>query len=97
MKDIRYLFIILMMTLSTAVSANHLPDDIEPGDVVNDIQLPLTKKSAAELAHIETGGKVMSIEQKQKHGQVYFSAKVLHDNGKVKIYRYDRNSGQSFQ
>ena len=75
MKDIRYLFIILMMTLSTAVSANHLPDDIEPGDVVNDIQLPLTKKSAAELAHIETGGKVMSIEQKTKTWPSIFQCK----------------------
>lgn len=96
MNILRYFLTLLMVILTVTALAEELPDDIEPGDVVNDIQLPLTKKSAAELAHIESGGKVMSVDENQEGNHVYFSVKVLHDNGKIKIYHIDRDSGHAF-
>ena len=46
MNHLRYLFISITLSLTLNVFAAQLPDDIEPGDGVNDIQLPLTKESA---------------------------------------------------
>jgi hypothetical protein len=46
---LRYLFIFMILSLSAPLFAKYLADDIEPGDGVNEIQLPLSKESAAEL------------------------------------------------
>ena len=95
MNALRYLFTLFIFTLSVAVFAAHLPDDIEPGDAVNDIQLPLTKESAAELVRIESKGKVLSVDKKSDNGKTIFRVKVLHDNGKIKVYRLDSNTGHA--
>lgn len=95
MNTLRYLVILFLISLASTVVANHLPDDIEPGDAVNDIQLPLTKQSAAELARIQSGGKVLSVSQEQHDGHIIFVVKILHDNGKVKLYRLDKDTAHS--
>lgn len=86
---LRYLFTIILLSLSAPLFAKYLADDIEPGDGVNEIQLPLTKESAAELIRIESKGKILSVEEKPYRGKFVFNIKVLHDDGKIKIYRVD--------
>lgn len=85
----------LMLVLSMPSWANHLPEDVEQATNVNDIALPLTEHSAAELAHIETGGKILSVEQTQENDQIIFRVKVLHQNGKVKVHRFDGETGHA--
>ena len=86
---LRYLFTIILLTLSAPLFAKYLADDIEPGDGVNEIQLPLTKESAAELIRMESKGKILSVEEAPHKGKFIFKIKVLHDDGKIKIYRLD--------
>lgn len=93
MNHLRYLFISITLSLTLNVFAAQLPDDIEPGDGVNDIQLPLTKESAAELVQIEQQGKILSVDSNKHNGKIIFRVKVLHENGKIKIYRLDRETG----
>jgi len=89
----RYLIIFLLFAFSLSVNSAQLPDDIEPGDSVNDIQLPLTKQSAAELIRVEYQGKVLSVNESQHKGRHVFRIKVLHDDGKVKYYKLDPQTG----
>ncbi|NQZ54233.1 MAG: hypothetical protein HRT93_08285 [Piscirickettsiaceae bacterium] len=93
MNHLRYLFISITLSLTLNVFAAQLPDDIEPGDGVNDIQLPLTKESAAELVQIEQQGKILSVDSNKHNGKIIFRVKVLHENGKIKVYRLDRETG----
>ena len=95
MNAFRHIFTLLIFTLSMPVFAAHLPDDIEPGDAVNDIQLPLTRESAAELVRIESDGKVLSVDEKKDNGDTIFRVKVLHENGKIKIYSVDQKTGHT--
>lgn len=92
---LRYFFTILFLMLPFSVSAAHLADDIEPGDGVNEIELPLTKSSAAELIRIESKGKVLSVDKKKVKGKMLFRVKVLHNNGKIKIYQLDPSTGHA--
>ena len=62
---------------------------------MDDINLPLTKESAAQLVKIESDGKVLSIEKKIMKDKAVFQAKVLHDNGKMKMYLIDPETGHS--
>lgn len=89
MHLLRYLIAITLLSLSLPLLANHLADDIEPGDGVNEIQLPLTKESAAELIRMESKGKILSVDQALYQDNVIYKIKVLHDDGKIKIYRLD--------
>jgi len=89
----RTLLTLFSLILSTAVFAAHLPDDIEPGDGVNEIQLPLTKESAAELIKVESAGKILSVDTKYNNGKTVFYVKVLHDNGVIKMYQLDPKTG----
>jgi len=66
-----------------------LADDIEPGDSVNEISLPLTAESAAELVRYTSKGKILSVKEQQYKGRKIFKIKVLHNNGKIKNYRLD--------
>lgn len=91
MLKCRYLLLSLLLT--APVQADHLPIDIEPGSSVNEIALPLNEKTAAELAQVETGGKVLSVDQEHSNSHVYFRVKVLHQDGMVKIHRIDRDTG----
>lgn len=89
MRLFRYLFTIIILSLPYSLFANHLADDIEPGDGINEIQLPLNKESAAELIRMETKGKILSVDEAPHKGKIIFKIKVLHDDGKIKIYRLD--------
>jgi uncharacterized membrane protein YkoI len=88
------LFLCLLLTTSSVI-AKHLPDDIEPGDSTNEIRLPLTKQSAAELVKIETNGKVLSVDLMKGKKRKVFRVKVLHTNGKVKNHHVDAATGHS--
>lgn len=93
----RWLITLLsLFILSPSIYAKHLPDDIQPGDGINEIQLPLTKESAAELVKVESNGKVLSVDEELHLGKIIFRVKVLHQDGKIKIYRLDRESGHHY-
>ncbi|MCX4186330.1 PepSY domain-containing protein [Methylophaga sp. OBS4] len=94
MLNFRYLPLIIMLT-SLPAMADHLPYDLEPGTSINEIALPLTKHTAAELARIETGGKVLSVDEERRNNHIIFRVKVLHNNGKVKVHRIDRDTGHA--
>lgn len=89
--------LIIMLTLPLSVYSDHLPPEAEAGTSINDIALPLTKKTAAELAQVESGGRVLSVDQEQYQNHTIFRVKVLHQNGKVKTYRLDRDTGYQMQ
>lgn len=93
MKTIRYFLALSFLFLSYQVYSAKLPDDIEPGDSINEIELPLTKQSAAELIRIESHGKVLSVDKKPHKGKFIFRVKVLLDNGTVKFYKLDPDTG----
>lgn len=87
------MLLLVCFTLPFTVWADHLPDDVEAGTSVNDIPLPLTDKTAAELAQVENGGKVLSVRPEKYENHHIFRVKMLHDDGKVKTYRIDRETG----
>lgn len=89
------LVLLLMIPLSSF--ADHLPPEAEVGSSINDIDLPLTQQTAAELAQVETGGRVLSVDQEQYQNHTIFRVKVLHQDGKVKTYRLDRDTGYQMQ
>ena len=91
----RYITLLSLLLASFTAYCDHLPDDIEPGDGTNEIQLPLTKKSAAELIKVESNGKVLSVDEEQDNGKTIFRVKVLHNDGKIKIYRLDPETGHA--
>ena len=93
MNKLRYLITFLIISLSTSVFSDHLADDIEPGDGTNEIQLPLTKESAAELIRLESEGEVLSVDTRKHKNAIIFRVKVLHDNGKIKFYSLDPKTG----
>jgi uncharacterized membrane protein YkoI len=78
-----------------ALADDHLPYEQEPGNNINEITLPLSDHTAAELAKVETGGKVLSVDEEHYGNKIIFRVKVLHNDGKVKIHRFDRDSGHS--
>ncbi|AFJ01220.1 hypothetical protein Q7C_35 [Methylophaga frappieri] len=84
----------MILFMPSLVVARELPDDIEQGTSVNNISLPLTEITAAELAHVETGGRVLSVHFEYFEEEPIFRVKVLHDNGMVKTYRIHRDNGQ---
>jgi hypothetical protein len=93
MTIFRYLLTFIILACSATVYSARLPDDVEPGDSVNEIKLPLTKQSAAELIRVEKKGKVLSVDRVPYKSDFIFKIKVLHDNGTVKIYRLDPATG----
>jgi len=90
-----YLITLSILLLTATANSAQLPDDIEPGDGVNEIQLPLTKQSAAELIRVESQGKVLSVDKAKYKGKNIMKVKVLHKNGKVKFYRLDPQTGHA--
>jgi uncharacterized membrane protein YkoI len=62
-------------------------------DSMAGVALPLTKESAAEHVQTESGGKVLSVDEKQEGAKQIFKVKVLHDDGKIKIYQVDAETG----
>lgn len=92
MQLLRYLFTITFLGLSLALFATQLEDDIEPGEGIHEIQLPLTKESAAELIRMESKGKILSVERASFIDKFIYKIKVLHDDGKIKIYLLDAHT-----
>lgn len=88
--------LLIFLLLSPFVHADDsVPYEQQPGNIINEIALPLTKHTAAELAKIETAGKILSVDEHQTGDNVIFRVKVLHDNGKVKVHRIDRDTGHT--
>ncbi len=92
MQLLRYLFTITFLSLSVALFATQLEEGIEPGDGVHEIQLPLTKESAAELIRMESKGKILSVERAPFIDKFIYKIKVIHDDGTIKIYRLDAHT-----
>ncbi|PHS30436.1 MAG: hypothetical protein COA95_09095 [Methylophaga sp.] len=59
----------------------------------HDIQLPLTKQSAAELIQLESHGKILSVEQSKTAEKTFFLIKVLYDNGEIRLHYLDASTG----
>jgi uncharacterized membrane protein YkoI len=62
-----------------------------------DIKLPLTKDTAAQLIQQQTKGKILSVDEDHYQNQTVFSVKVLHHNGKIKIFRLNAETGQQLK
>ncbi|MBT3506112.1 MAG: hypothetical protein HN475_10185 [Piscirickettsiaceae bacterium] len=67
------------------------------GDSVSGVALPLTKESAAEHVQTQSGGKILSVDEKQEGTKLLFKVKVLHDDGKIKVYQMDAETGLEVQ
>lgn len=89
------LLLIPLLLSPFAHADDHVPYEQQPGNIINEIALPLTKHTAAELAKIETGGKILSVDEHQTDDLTIFRVKVLHNNGKVKVHRIDRDTGHT--
>lgn len=95
MFKFRYLLLIFMLFSLPSQADEQIPYEQQPGNSINEIALPLTKHTAAELAKIETGGKILSVNEERRGGMVIFRVKVLHNNGKVKVHRFNRDTGHT--
>lgn len=93
MRLFRYLFLISCL-FSMPTMAETAPESGVSADYVNNIALPLTKETAAELAKTETGGRVLSVQEETQEEIELFRVKVLHDNGTVRTYRIERVTGK---
>lgn len=91
----RYLLLIFLIFSLPGLADEQVPYEEQPGNSINEIALPLTEHTAAELAKIETGGKILSVDREQQGKSVIFRVKVLHNNGKIKIHRIDRDTGHA--
>ena len=95
MFKFRYLLLISLLIPPFVHADDSVPYEQQPGNNINEIALPLTKHTAAELAKIETGGKVLSVDEQRTDNAWIFRVKVLHDSGKVKVHRIDRDTGHT--
>lgn len=93
MQLFRYLFLIFCL-FSMPTMAESASESGVSADYVNNIALPLTKETAAELAKTETGGRVLSVHKETQEKIDLFRIKVLHDNGTVRTYRIERDTGK---
>jgi uncharacterized membrane protein YkoI len=57
------------------------------------VELPLTQQSAAEIIQLESSGKILSVNNQEKDGEILFLIKVLHTDGKIKIYSLEASTG----
>ena len=90
--------LILLLFIYQPAYSQHLADGINPGDPINEIELPLTAETAAELIAVETGGKILSSTEiylgATASGTLHFRVKVLLDKkGIIKIYLLDAQTG----
>jgi len=93
---LKYSYLLLGLLLALPLQADeHVPFEHAPGNNINEIELPLTRHTAAELAKIETNGKILSVDEESHKDKVIFRIKVLHNNGKVKVHRIDRDTGHT--
>ena len=61
------------------------------------ISLPLSAFLLRQnnLMAVELRDKVLSVDEEHYGNKIIFRVKVLHNDGKVKIHRFDRDSGHS--
>ncbi len=95
MFKFRFLLLISLLLSPFVHADDSIPYEQQPGNIINEIALPLTKHTAAELAKIETGGKILSVDEHRVGKNTIFRVKVLHNNGKVKVHRIDRDTGHT--
>ncbi|MBD3633558.1 MAG: hypothetical protein HUJ23_01450 [Methylophaga sp.] len=95
MFKFRFLLLISLLLSPFVHADDSIPYEQQPGNIINEIALPLTKHTAAELAKIETGGKILSVDEQRAGKNTIFRVKVLHNNGKVKVHRIDRDTGHT--
>lgn len=95
MTNCLYLLMSLLLLALPLQADEHIPYEQQPGNIINEIALPLTKHTAAELAKLETGGKILSVDEENRNDMVIFRVKVLHNNGKVKVHRINRDTGHA--
>jgi membrane-associated protease RseP (regulator of RpoE activity) len=95
MFKFHYLLLSLLMLGLPVMADEDIPYEQQPGNSINEIALPLTKHTAAELAKIETGGKILSVDEQEGDNSVIFRVKVLHNNGKVKVHKFNRDTGHA--
>lgn len=76
----------ILFLISFSAFSRHLADETS---------LPLSKELAAKLIKLESKGRILSIESKKIDNKTVFQAKVLHDNGKMKMYLIDPETGHS--
>lgn len=89
-------FVLLLLIAALPLQADEsIPYEQQPGNSINEIRLPLNRHTAAELAKVETQGQVLSVEEDKQNNRVIFRVKVLHKSGKVKVHRFDRNTGHA--
>lgn len=93
MRSFRYLLLISCL-ISLPALAELSSETGVTTDALNNIALPLTKETAAELAKAETGGRVLSVLEEQRDKIALFRVKVLHDNGTVRTYSIERDTGK---
>lgn len=92
----KYCYLLLLLLAVLPLKADEsVPYEQQPGNSINEIRLPLTLHTAAELAKVETQGQVLSVEEDKQNNNVIFRVKVLHTSGKVKVHRFDRDTGHS--
>lgn len=85
MSLFKSIFSLLAITLATSLAH------------ASDVALPLTKDSAAKLIQQQTNGKILSVDKNQRNNKTVFRVKVLHDQGKVKMYRLDAKTGRKLK
>lgn len=95
MCKFHYLLLSLLLLSLPVMADEDIPYEQQPGNSINEIALPLTEHTAAELAKVETGGKILSVDEEQRGDKVIFRVKVLHNNGKVKVHRFNRDTGHA--
>jgi len=93
MRLFRYLILISCLC-SMPTMAESASETGVAVDAVNNIALPLTKETAAELAKVETGGRILSVHEEKLEEIDLFRVKVLHENGTVRTYRIERDTGK---
>ncbi len=78
------LFFTLLILSTMSISSAWAEDTIE---------LPLTKQSAADIIQAKSKGKILSVDKDKTSKNIIFLIKVLHKDGKVKIYKLDASTG----
>lgn len=91
----RFLLLLILLAPLSLLADEQIPYEQQPGNSINEIVLPLTKHTAAELAKVETNGKILSVDEQRRGDKLIFRVKVLHDNGKVKVHSFDRDTGHA--
>jgi hypothetical protein len=90
-----HILLLLLITALPLSADESVPYEQQPGNSINEIRLPLNQHTAAELAKVETQGQILSVEEDTQDNRIIFRVKVLHKSGKVKVHRFDRNTGHA--